>query len=107
MRRFGQVINLKPGRIASYEEIHGAVWPEVLELIHRHNLRNYSIFRHGSTLFAYFEYVGEDFDADMQAIAADPVNQEWWGLTEPMQEPVADRLPGEWWKTIPEVWHLD
>ena len=107
MRRLGQVIGVKPERIGDYEALHAAVWSQVLDLLHRHNVRNYSIFRDGETLFAYFEYFGDDFDADMEAMAADSVNQEWWALTEPMQEPRADRAQGEWWKTLPEVFHLD
>lgn len=107
MRRFGQVIGVKPDRIAEYEAIHANVWPEVLELIHRHNIRNYSIFRHGTTLFAYFEYVGGDFDADMRAMSGHATNKKWWALTDQMQEPVPDRLAGEWWKSIPEVFHVD
>jgi len=107
MRRFAQVIGVKPNRIEEYEAIHAAVWPDVLDLIHAHNIRNYSIFRHDTTLFAYFEYVGVDFDADMKALLEHPVNRDWWALTDPMQEPVPDREDGQWWKTIPEVFHTD
>ena len=94
-------------RIAEYEAIHAAVWPEVLALIHQYNIRNYSIYRHGTTLFAYMEYVGEDFEADMAAISEEPVNKRWWALTDTMQEPVADRAPGEWWANMAEVFHTD
>jgi L-rhamnose mutarotase len=107
MQRHGQVIGIKPERIASYERIHAQVWPEVLATIRACNMRNYSIFRHGTLLFAYFEYVGEDFAADMASMAADPKTREWWSITEPMQKPMADRDPGEWWKTLLEVFHSD
>jgi hypothetical protein len=60
MRRYGQVIGIKPERIAAYEQVHAAVWPEVLATIRACNIRNYSIFRPGHTLFAYFEYTGDD-----------------------------------------------
>jgi L-rhamnose mutarotase len=32
---------------------------------------------------------------------------EWWKLTDAMQDPLPDREPGSWWKTIPEVFHTD
>ncbi len=80
---------------------------QTVDAIRRHNIRNYSIFRDGNRLFAYFEYVGDDYEADMAGIAADPVTQEWWALTGPMQDPDADREAGAWWKTIPEVFHTD
>jgi L-rhamnose mutarotase len=79
----------------------------VLAAIHAANIRNYSIYRHEDRLFAYFEHVGEDFAADMAAMAADPIVQEWWALTDAMQEPFAEREDGEWWLTLPEVFHTD
>lgn len=107
MQRFGQVIGLKPAHIAAYERIHAQVWPEVLAMIDACHMRNYSIFRHGTLLFAYFEYVGSDFAADMAHMAADPKTQEWWAITAPMQEPLADRAESEWWLTMDEVFHSD
>lgn len=107
MRRFGQVIGVKPEAIEEYERLHASAWPAVLEQIRRSNIRNYSIYRHGEQLFAYFEYVGDDFEADMDAMAADPETQRWWTLTDAMQEPAPDRDPGSWWKTLPEVFHTD
>ena len=107
MRRLGQVIRVRPDRIADYERLHAEAWPGVLATIRAANIRNYSIFRHGELLFAYFEYVGEDFDADMAAIAADPVTQEWWTLTDAMQEPFPEHAAGSWWLTLNEVFHTD
>lgn len=107
MRRFGQLIGVKADRIEEYERLHAGAWPGVLAAISRANIRNYSIFREGTQLFAYFEYVGEDFDADMAGMAADPTVQDWWKLTDAMQDPLPDRQPGAWWKTIPEVFHTD
>jgi len=107
MQRFGQIIRLKPEQIVEYERIHADVWPGVLAMIHECNIRNYSIFRHNTTLFAYFEYIGDDFAADMAKMAADPVTQEWWSLCKPMQIPVPERQPDEWWLTLPEVFHTD
>jgi L-rhamnose mutarotase len=107
MRRFGQVIGLKPDRIAEYEALHANAWPGVLAAIHRGNIRNYSIFRHETMLFAYYEYVGDDYEADMAGIAADPETQRWWQLTDAMQEPDPARAAGAWWLDLPEVFHTD
>jgi L-rhamnose mutarotase len=107
MRRFGLIIKVRPDRIADYERIHTEVWPEVLATIHACNMCNYSIFRHGTWLFAYFEYIGDDFAADMQRMANDPKTQEWWTYTDSMQEPVEDHASGEWWSNMKEVFHTD
>ena len=107
MRRYGQVIGVKPEHLDEYVAAHAAVWPTVLERITESNIRNYSIFHRGGQLFAYFEYVGDDFEGDMARMAADPDTQRWWDWMMPMQEPLADRAEGEWWATMEEVFHLD
>lgn len=107
MRRFGQVIGIKPEAIEEYERLHAKVWPEVLATISACNIRNYTIFRHGQTLFAYFEYIGEDFAADMAKMAADARTREWWTHTDPLQVPFSDRAEGEWWLTMTEVFHTE
>jgi L-fuconate dehydratase len=106
-QRYGQVIGVKPDQIEAYERLHAQAWPEVLAMIQACNIRNYSIFRQGTLLFAYFEYVGEDFAADMARMAADPKTQAWWKLTDPLQEPLPNRTAGEWWATMREVFHTD
>jgi len=72
MKRYGQTIGVDPQQFEKYKAYHAAVWPEVLEMITACNIRNYSIFHKDGQLFAYFEYVGEDFAADMAKMAADP-----------------------------------
>ena len=107
MKRYGQVIGLKPGVLEAYKRYHGAVWAEVAKTIADCNIRNYSIFHKAGRLFAYFEYVGADFEADMAKMAADPKTQEWWAIMEPMQEPLPSRAAGEWWASMDEVFHQD
>ena len=107
MRRFGQVIGVDPLQFESYKKYHAAVWPDVLEMITACNICNYTIFHKDNTLFAYMEYTGEDFAADMAKMAAHPKTQEWWAIMEPMQRPVSNRSLGEWWANMEEVFHLD
>jgi len=107
MRRFGQLIRVRPERFEEYKAYHAKVWPEVLETIRLCNIRNYSIFHWQSQLFAYFEYHGSDFAADMAKMADDPKTQEWWKIMNPMQDPVPGRPEGDWWATMEEVFHTD
>jgi L-rhamnose mutarotase len=106
-RRVAQVVRLVPEEEAEYRRTHGAVWPEVLAALKRSNVSNYSIFLRDGLLFAYFEYTGDDYEADMARIAADPATQRWWQLTDKMQEPLATAAPGQWWTPAEEVFHLD
>jgi L-rhamnose mutarotase len=107
MKRIASVIGLPPESVERYEELHAAVWPAVLEQISASNIVNYSIYRYGEILFSYMEYDGSDFDADMAAMGEDPVTQEWWAVCKPLQRPVEDREEGEWWKELPEIFHVD
>jgi L-rhamnose mutarotase len=107
MKRFGQIIKVKPDKIEEYRKYHAAVWPDVLKMIKMCNINNYSIFIKDDYLFAYFEYTGKDFSADMAKMAADPTTQKWWDIMMPMQQPLANRKEGEWWSDMEEVFHLD
>jgi L-rhamnose mutarotase len=106
LRRFAQVIRLKPEKKEYYLQLHADTWPCVLEKIRDCHIRNYSIFLHEDLLFAYFEYTGEDFNADMKKMAEDPCTMRWWEETAPCQESLSDS-PGQWWLDLREVFHTD
>ena len=107
MKRHGQLIRVKTEELEEYKKYHAEVWPEILEMIRKCNIRNYSIYHKDGYMFAYFEYVGTDFAADMAKMAADPKTQEWWDIMMPMQEPLETRADGEWWAEMEEVFHTD
>lgn len=112
MKRYGMVIGIHDDKIEEYKQLHVAVWPEVLQMIEKCNIKNYSIYLQklgeaGYFLFSYFEYVGNDFDADMTKMAADPATQKWWDICEPCQRPLPNQLEGDWWTNMKEVFHQD
>ena len=107
MKRVGSVLRLKPAFVEKYKEYHAAVWPEVLAMIEKCNIRNYSIYLKDGYLFSYFEYHGTDMKSDWTKMAADEKTQEWWSIMEPMQEPLPTRKEGEWWAEMEEVFHAD
>ena len=111
MKRYGQLIGLKPERYDEYVKAHAEVWPGVLAKISECNIRNYSIYMtelEGKLyLFAYFEYTGEDFQADMEKMKADLKTNEWWEVTDPCQIRLPATPDGEQWLRIEEVFHTD
>jgi L-rhamnose mutarotase len=109
VQRMGMCIGLKAETLAEYKRLHAAVWPDVLARISASNIRNYSIFLREpeNLLFAYWEYIGSDFAADMAKIAADPATQKWWDICMPLQSPLPTRAEGEWWAGMEEVFHTD
>jgi len=107
LRRVAAVIGLDPAGAEEYERLHASVWDDVLRQIERSNIRNYSIYRYEGLLFSYYEYAGDDLAADLAAMAADPATQRWWALCSPLQRPVPQRAPDEWWHELHEVFHVD
>lgn len=107
VKRFGSLIRVRPERLDEYKAYHVAVWPEVLDIMRRCHMQNFSIYYKDGMLFSYYEYTGTDHAADMARLAADPKNQEWWALMMPMQDPIETRQPGEWWASMEEVFHMD
>jgi L-rhamnose mutarotase len=107
MKRFGQTILLKSEGANEYVRLHAQTWPGVLAKIKECNISNYSIFRKELTLFAYFEYMGDDFEKDMAQMAADPETQRWWDTVKPLMQPLETRNPGEFWANMTEIFHLD
>ena len=93
VRHFGMVIGLKPDCIADYRALHDG--PGVRDLLNEANIRNFNIFLtmmpDGKPYeFAYYEYVGADYDGDMARLNADPRNKAWLAQCDAMQVP----LPG-------------
>jgi L-rhamnose mutarotase len=106
-KRYAMVIRIRPERLEEYRRLHAEPWTAVLKTIHDCNIRNYSIYHKDGLLFSYFEYVGNDFGADMARMAADSATRQWWKLTDPCQEPLPTRKEGEWWATMEEMFHCN
>ena len=107
MKRYGSVIRVRPEKLDEYKRLHAASWPGVLKMIYDCNIRNYSIYYRDGFLFSYFEYIGEDYGADMAKMAKDPETQRWWKETDPCQQPVDTAAEGEWWAEMEEGFHTD
>ena len=102
------VCRLHPDKRAEYLELHSAGWPGVGAMITECGIGNFSIFVRGDVLFGYYEYVGDDYEADQARMAADPVSQQWWSRTDPCQFGFDDDAPeGARWQELDEIWHQD
>lgn len=112
VQRFGSITGLKSSKLDYYEQLHANAWPDVLKKIKECNIRNYSIYIQkidtSYYLFSYFEYVGDNFKADMAKMAADTSTQRWWKETDPCQLPLPEAASkGEIWTNMKEVFHED
>ena len=74
VQRHGAVIAIPTESIAEYKQLHADTWPGVLKTIDKANIHNYSIYLGEVApgehyLFAYSEYTGRNYKADMAKIA--------------------------------------
>lgn len=99
-RTIGSIIRLKKEFEERYIALHNNTFPGVINRIHRSNISDYSIFLLEEVLFSHMVYSGTDFEADMHALGTDSTTREWWKLTDPMQEPLAERKENEWWAEL-------
>ena len=106
MQRFGEVIRIKDEKYEEYRRLHDNIWPGIVELLHKANIRNFTIFYRDGYLFKYFEYVGEDYEGDMKKLASEEENIKWLTFTDPCQQPVDTAEKGAWWATMEEIFHL-
>jgi len=92
-QRVGMVIKIKPEFIEEYKRLHADENPGVRDLLTEANMQNFSIFLHqlddGNWYeFGYYEYTGDDFEADMAKLEKHPRNIEWLEICDPMQVPL-------------------
>lgn len=110
VRRYSMITGLKPESVALYKQLHASVWPGVLKKIKDCHIQNYSIYLQELDgkyyLFSYFEYAGNDFDADMKKMAADSITRLWWKSTDPLQLPLpVAAAEKRIWTNMEEVFH--
>ena len=86
------VVKLKPDCVDEYRRLHADSNPGVRDLLSKYHMENFSIFLHqiGEDWyeFGYYEYTGNDFEADMAALSKEPRNQAWLEVCDPMQMPL-------------------
>ena len=110
-QRYAWVTGLKPDKAEYYRQLHANPWPTVNKIIQDCHIQNFSIHEceiEGKFyLFAYLEYTGKDFDADMKRMAANPETVRWWKETDPCQSPLPPAAAqGKIWADTKEVYFL-
>lgn len=111
VRRFASIIGLRPEKEAYYRELHAQVWPGVIGRLRKSNVSNYSIHlletRGEKFLVSYLEYTGNDYEADMKAIAEDPETRRWWKETDPCQYSLDPGETGLRWTPMEMVFWME
>jgi L-rhamnose mutarotase len=106
-KRIGMVIGIKPEAIKQYKALHADSNPGVRDLLSEAHMENFSIFIHQFDdgkyyLFGYYEYTGDDYQADMAALAKKERNIEWLKVCDPMQIPFKGQ---DSWSVMEQVYY--
>jgi L-rhamnose mutarotase len=101
--RVGLHTRLRAGAEAAYDELHRAVWPDVLAAIERVGITRWLIFRDGLDLFHYVEC--DDYEAAIAELAGDPVNVRWQAEVAPLMARAHD-YSGESSDRLPVIFDL-
>ena len=100
--RVGFVLQVRPERVDEYVTAHAAVWPEMLAALKAAGIRNYTIFRAGTSMFGYFET--DDRDATERFLADQPVCARWQdAMAEFLEKRVDESGPA----ALQEIFRLD
>lgn len=87
-------MTLNPGAADEYRRRHDAIWPELVTLLHRAGISDYSIHLDPETN-ALFGMLSRPADHRMDDLPLDPVMRRWWAhmadimVTHPDGAPVA------------------
>lgn len=104
MKRFILYSDLKPEKTEEYAELHRNAWPEIKKIISESNIHNYSISMLGTKLFTYYEYTGNDYEADTKKMEEYPIMQKWWSFTRPC---FLHHDEGKYYDELDEVFYLE
>ena len=106
MERVCFLLRVKPELLAEYKSRHAAVWPEMLQALHRTGWRNYSLFLSpDGLLVGYLE--AEDFEKAVAAMALTEVNARWQSEMQRFFEKLDGQRPDEGLLRLEQVFHLD
>ncbi len=100
----GFKMKLFEGQAEEYEKRHNELWPEMIEMIHEHGGKNYTIFwdKETDTLFGYLEIEDEE---KWSKSADTAINRKWWDFMAPVMETNPDNSPV--CIDLKNVFHLD
>lgn len=104
LKRYAFMLRIRPGTEEAYEAAHRAVWPEMLALLKRAGISEYSIYRRDQLLVLTLR--AADFEATWQKIEADPINTRWQQAMAPYFAPNEGVRPGERFPMMEEVFYL-
>jgi L-rhamnose mutarotase len=90
--RFAFKMKLKPGCVAEYQRRHDTIWPELVALLKKSGITDYSIFfdQETSSLFAVQKQEGASSSQDLGTF---DVVKRWWQHMSDIMDTNPDKSP--------------
>lgn len=85
------ITKIKPEKEEEYKKLHSEIWDMVVKNGHLYNIRNYSIFKFNGMYVSFFEYIGDDYEADMKKKALLPITKKWQKLCSQCFEEIEEK----------------
>ncbi len=104
MAQYAWVLEVRPGYEEEYKRRHDEIWPEMVEALKDAGISDYSIFRHGLTLFGYFET--DNLEKTIDALGKSEVNARWGESMTPVLKVETDPTTNFPY-LLPLQWHMD
>ena len=104
MERYGWKARVLPGRLDEYKRRHAEIWPEMVEVLKKAGISNYSIWNTGDTLVGYYECESIEYAAKVQAES--PVVDRWNEYMKDVMVMEMDPVTGAQ-PRMTEVWYLE
>jgi L-rhamnose mutarotase len=104
LKRYAFILKLRPGVEKAYDEAHASVPPELIALLKRVGVSEYSIFRRDRLLFLTLRT--RNFESMWQEMQNDPANRRWQKRMGSFFEQPDDLRPGETFQMMEEVFYL-
>lgn len=106
MERVAFLLRVRKDKVEEYKQYHKAVWPEMLDALHRNGWHNYSLFMgENGLLLGYFESE-VNFQESLDGMAREDVNTQWQALMAPFFEKLKGS-PDQSMAQLVEVFHLE
>jgi L-rhamnose mutarotase len=101
-QRSAFVLRVRPDKVDAYVEAHRNVWPEMLDVLRRAGISNYTIYRSGNDMFGYFE--ADDLEQAGEYLAQQEVNRRW---QDAMADLLESRVPDQGPPPLEEIFRME
>jgi len=92
MKRLAFRMKLFAGQEKEYKKRHEEIWPELVSLLKKHGVNDYSIFLDTQTLDLFGVLVTDD-PVEFELLPQSPVMQRWWQYMKDIMESNPDGSP--------------